>query len=66
MDRLESVVRVARDAGRAAVKALRYVLQRKDEVSYIATVGRPNESEQVLERLQQFGDRAERPHDQRR
>ncbi len=54
-----SVVRVASDTDRAAVKALRYVLQREDEVSYTTTLVRPDDAARVLERLQQFGDRAE-------
>jgi hypothetical protein len=53
------VVCVASDTDRAAVKALRYVLQREDEVSYTTTLVRPDDAARVLERLQQFGDRAE-------
>lgn len=64
VDLLESVVRVATDADRAAVKALRYVLQRKDEVSYTATLVRPDDAARVLERLQRFGDWAERRYEQ--
>ncbi len=64
VDLLESVVRVASDADRAAVKALRYVLQRKDEVSYTTTLVRPDDAARVLERLQQFGDWAERRYAQ--
>lgn len=59
VDLLESVVRIGTDADRAAIKALRYVLQRKDEVSYMATLMRPDDAARVLERLQQFGDWAE-------
>ena len=63
VDVLESAVRVDTDADRAAVKALRYVLQRKDEVSYMATLVRPEDAARVLERLQHFGDRAERRYE---
>jgi hypothetical protein len=63
-DLLESVVRISSDADRAAVKALRYVLQRKDEVSYTTTLVRPDDAARVLERLQQFGDWAERRYEQ--
>ena len=63
-DRLESAVRIASDADRAAVKALRYVLQRKDEVSYTATLVRPDDVARVLERLQLFGDWAGRRYEQ--
>ncbi len=59
VDLLESVVRIATDADRAAINALRYVLQRKDEVSYMATLVRPNDAARVLDRLQRFGDWAE-------
>jgi len=64
VDVFESVVRVAGDADRVAVKALRYVLQRKDEVSYTTTLVRPDDAARVLERLQQFGDWAERRYEQ--
>lgn len=64
VDLLEAVVRVATDADRAAVKALRYVLQRKDEVSYTATLVRSDDATWVLERLQTFGDWAESRHAQ--
>jgi len=64
VDLLESVVRIATDGDRAAVKALRYVLQRKDEVSYTSTLVRPEDAERMLERLQQFGDWAERRYEQ--
>lgn len=64
VDLLESVVRLSGDDDRAAVKALRYVLQRKDEVSYAATLVRPDDAARVLERLQQFGDWAERRYEQ--
>jgi hypothetical protein len=64
VDLLESVVRMASDADRAAVKALRYVLQRKDEVSYTATLVRPDDAARVLERLQHFGNWAERRYEQ--
>lgn len=59
VDLLESVVRVAGDADRSAVKAFRYVLQRKDEVSYTTTLVRPDDAARVLERPQLFGDWAE-------
>ena len=58
------MVRVATDADRAAIKALQYVLQRKDEVSYMATLVRPEDAARVLERLQHFGDWAERRYEQ--
>lgn len=61
---LESVLRIATDGDRAAVKALRYVLQRKDEVSYSTTLVRAEDAGRVLERLQQFGDWAERRYEQ--
>jgi hypothetical protein len=64
VDLLESVVRIASEADRSAVKALRYVLQRKDEVSYMATLVRPEDAARVLERLQQFGDWTERRYEQ--
>ena len=64
VDLLESVVRIATDADRAAVKALRYVLQRKDEVSYTTTLVRAEDAARLLERLQQFGDWAERRYEQ--
>ncbi len=64
VDLLESVVRIATDADRAAIKALRYVLQRKDEVSYTTTLVRPDDAVRVLERSQQFGNWAERRYEQ--
>lgn len=63
VDLLESVVRIATDADRAAVTALRHVLQREDEVSSLATLVRPDDAARVLERLQQFGDWAERRYE---
>jgi hypothetical protein len=59
VDVLESAVRIHGAADVAAVKALRYVLQRKDEVSYTATLVRAEDAARVLEKLQQFGDWAE-------
>jgi hypothetical protein len=64
VDVLESAVRVHTDADRAAVKALRYVLQRKDEVSYMATLVRPDDAARVLDRLLLFADWAEQRYEQ--
>jgi hypothetical protein len=64
VDVLESAIRIHGDADRAAVKALRYVLQRKDEVSYMANLVRPDDAARVLERLLTFADWAERRYEQ--
>lgn len=64
VDVLESAVRIHDQADRAALKALRYVLQRKDEVSYTTTLVRPDDAARVLERLAVFGDWAERRYDE--
>ena len=64
VDVLESAVRIHGEADRAAVKALRYVLQRKDEVSYMANLVRADDAARVLERLLEFADWAERRSEQ--
>ena len=64
VDLLESVIRVTAEDDRAAIKALRYVLQRKDEVSYMATLVRGDDALLILERLCRFGDWAERRYAQ--
>lgn len=64
VDLLESLVRLATDTDRAAMKAPDSVLQRKDEVSYMARLVRPEDAARVLERGQRFGDWTERRHEQ--
>lgn len=53
---LESAVAIDTDADRAAVKALRYILQRKDEVSYTANLVDDDDARQLLRKLAAFAD----------
>lgn len=64
VDVLESAVRIHGDADAAAVKALRYILQRKDEVSYAANLVRPEDAARLLAKLRAFTDWAEQRYEQ--
>jgi hypothetical protein len=56
---LENTLRIATDADRTAIRAIRVLLLRKDEISYTTTLLKQADSAQMVARLATFADWAE-------
>lgn len=59
VDVLQSSILVRSMEDKRAINALRYILQRKDEVSYTANLVRADDAHRILEKLASFASWAE-------